>query len=88
MFQVKEVRRGWLRDKAWVVATADASHARRRLGWDELGAPVLKEEVATVNRGDEFSVAVPRKSVEAGQTIGPEQIESWPGFRKLWTRVR
>jgi hypothetical protein len=48
MFRVKEVRRGLLRDKAWVVATADASHARRRLSWDELGAPALKQEEAAV----------------------------------------
>ena len=88
MFHVKEVRRGLFRDKAWVVATADASHARRRLGWDEMGAPALKEEVATVSRGDEFSVAVPRNSVEAGQTIGPEQVDRWSGFRKLWKRLR
>ncbi len=87
MFQVKEVRRGLFRDKARIVATANATHARQRLSFDFSGNPTLKEEVATVGRGDEFSIAVPRNSVRAGQTIGPEQVAAWPTFRKLWKRV-
>ncbi len=88
MFQVKEVCRGLFRDKAFVLATADASHSRRRLSWDELGAPSLNDEVANVRRGHEFFVALRRNSVKAGQTIDPEQVSTWWAFRKLWRRVQ
>ena len=79
MFLVKEIRRGLFRDKAHLKkATADATHSRRRLSFDFSGNPNLKDEVATVGYGDEFLIAVPRNSVRAGQTIGPEQVAAWP----------
>ena len=88
MFKVKEVRRGFLRDKAWVVANADASHSRRMLTWDAMGAPDLKHELVDVRVGGEFVIAVRRNSVETGQTINAGQVASWWAFRKLWRRFR
>ncbi len=88
MFTVRKIRPGLFRDKAWVTANTNNSQSRIRLGWDLMGAPDLKREFIIVTEGDEFTVFLPRKSVQINQQIDLEQVEKWPAFRKLWKRSK
>lgn len=87
MFVVRSVlKRGWLRDRAEVVAEADARDVRGRLGWDRVGAPAVGEEAIEVARGEVFTVSLRRGSVRVGQRIGLEEVRRLRGFRRLWKR--
>lgn len=88
MFIVKKVMsRGLFRDKVLVEATVRASQDRPRLGWDLLGAPDVRLQSMTVEKGGQYIVSLPRRSVTSGNVISAEQAAHLPGFKKIWRRV-
>ena len=88
MFSVKEiVRRGFFGDKVLLAATSDATHSRKRLGFDHVGAPEVWFEAIRVTRGEELLVSLPKGAVAVGQIISPEQVADWPAFERYWITV-
>ena len=86
MFVVKEVlSQGFFRDKVLLVATADKSLSRKRLGWDWLQAPDVKTEYLRVSQGQEFVLALPKDAATERKQFSEQQVSEMRSFNRLWS---